>query len=153
MEKLGIKLGFDNYFCVDSRWRSRGLALLWNTSIEVEFLTYTNWHISAMLKLTSKNFKWQMTSFCGHPMMAKRHESWNLQKALKPDDNIPWLCFGDLNEISHQREKSGPLLDLTNRWSSSRKHRLSVVYMILDSKMTDSLGPIIGKGTNSLKKD
>ncbi|XP_040996052.1 uncharacterized protein LOC121242226 [Juglans microcarpa x Juglans regia] len=110
MEKIRIRLGFDSCFCVDSRGRSGGLALLWNSSIEVDLLTYTNRHISAIIKLISENSKRLVTGFYGHPMTTKRPESWNLLKALKPGDNTPWLCFGDFNEITYQKEKVGATL-------------------------------------------
>lgn len=63
-----------------------------------------------MLKPNSGNSKWQITSFYGHPMTTKRHESRNLWKALKPNDSTPWLCFGNFNEITHQKEKVGASL-------------------------------------------
>lgn len=83
------------------------MALLWNSSSEVEVINYTSWHISASIKHPSDNAPWQLTSFYGHPITSKRHESWRLLHDLRLGNLTHWLCLRDFNEITHQREKYG----------------------------------------------
>lgn len=47
------------------------------------------------------------TCFYGNHVTTKRKESWNLLQALKLQENIPWLCVGNFNEILKQNEKFG----------------------------------------------
>ena len=45
--------------------------------------------------------------FYGQPDSGKRHISWKLIKALKKQCDMPWVIFGDFNEITHSNEKLG----------------------------------------------
>ena len=36
-----------------------------------------------------------------------RHSSWKLLECLNPYFNLPWVVFGEFNEIAHLEEKSG----------------------------------------------
>lgn len=40
-------------------------------------------------------------------MVAKREESWQLLRFLKPRNNMTWMYMGDFNEIISQEEKFG----------------------------------------------
>ncbi|KAL4599444.1 hypothetical protein ACB092_11G127700 [Castanea dentata] len=37
----------------------------------------------------------------------KREETWTLLESLKHNNQIPWLCIGDFNEITSSSEKAG----------------------------------------------
>lgn len=100
-------MGFDNCFCVNSRGRSGGLALLGKSSVHFEIVSYTNWHISGLVKSTKDGTPWLVTGFYIHPNTVKRSTTWHLLKALTPASNIPWLCFGDFNAIMSIDEKVG----------------------------------------------
>ncbi|XP_042968949.1 uncharacterized protein LOC122301607 [Carya illinoinensis] len=105
METIRVQMGSDNCFAVKSVGRSGGLALLWNSSIEVKVDTYTNWHISVYVKLPNSDKSWLLTGFYGHPNTAKRSETWQILKAIKPAPQVSWMCFGDFNEITCLSEK------------------------------------------------
>ncbi|XP_042948632.1 uncharacterized protein LOC122281317 [Carya illinoinensis] len=107
MEFIRNKLGFDNCFTVNSRGRSGGLAFLWSSNIEFNISTYTSWHISATIKLPSDKAPWLITGFYGHPNTTKRSETWLLLREFVLTTNVPWLCFGDFNEITIIDEKHG----------------------------------------------
>ncbi|KAG6649980.1 hypothetical protein CIPAW_06G011600 [Carya illinoinensis] len=107
METIRVKSGFDNCFAVGNVGRSGGLALMWNSSIEVKVDTFTNWHISVHVKLPNSDKSWLLTGFYGYPNTTKRSETWQILKALKPAPQVPWLCFGDFNEITCLSEKFG----------------------------------------------
>lgn len=48
-----------------------------------------------------------LTIAYGHPETSKRHEVWALIKSLQGRLALPWLVFGDFNEILHMCEKRG----------------------------------------------
>ncbi|XP_042990668.1 uncharacterized protein LOC122317666 [Carya illinoinensis] len=107
LDRIKLALGYENCFSVNSKGKSGELALLWKDSVKVEVINYTTWHISALITSPIDNTQWQLTGFYGHPNSAKRPESWHLLRGLKPTGNLPWLCLGDFNEITHQSEKVG----------------------------------------------
>lgn len=48
-----------------------------------------------------------MIGFYDHPDSQMRHSSWKLLECLNPYFNLPWVVFGEFNEITHLEEKSG----------------------------------------------
>nr|POF09034.1 hypothetical protein CFP56_14975 [Quercus suber] len=57
----------------------------------------------------SASSPWRATGFYGQPNAAKSYISWELMEVLKIQSSLPWVVFGDFNEISHSDEKSGGL--------------------------------------------
>ena len=56
--------------------------------------------------------------FYGEPDTARRHEAGDKLRALNSQQEKPWLCFGDFNEIIKQDEKLGVLGGLIIKCSS-----------------------------------
>lgn len=51
-----------------------------------------------------------MSRFTGvyeEPKMEEKDKTWKLMRTLKRQNNKPWLCAGDFNEILHSWEKEG----------------------------------------------
>ena len=105
MEFVRDRLGFEGLFVVDPVGRSGGLALLWKEKNEVEIQNYTRKHINAVIKHTNSTQLWRLTSFYGHPSLAKWHESQALLSHLRSFGPEPWLCIGDFNEEVEQSKK------------------------------------------------
>ena len=63
-----------------------------------------------MVKADNNRSAWKLTCFYGHPVTAKRHESWALLEHLKQFQTQSWLCIGDFNKILTQEEKIGAIL-------------------------------------------
>lgn len=101
------KAGFLNGLIVPSLGRSGGLILMWKREIIVEVQGYSGSHIDAIVIDPSSGFKWRITRFYGQPVTHWRKESWDLLKALNRQYQLPWLCFGDFNEILSVEEKWG----------------------------------------------
>lgn len=112
MNQISRKLKFENCFCVDRSGKRGGLAILWNSEIEVQIKSFSKHHIDA--KIHDKNGKHlRCMSVYGHPEMGQRKHTWMLMRHLASLSSSHWLCFGDCNEILHSYEKtSGNAKDL-----------------------------------------
>lgn len=107
MEKVRLKLDFDNMFVVDCVGRSGGLALLWTAEAGVTIQNFSRRHINAMVVSREINSPWKFTGFYGHPDTSKREEGWNLLRHIANLEPGPWVCLGDFNEILKGSEKYG----------------------------------------------
>ena len=106
---MGIqhKINFTQGIVVQSDGRSGGLALIWREGIKVSFKSCSHSHIDVVIRDGLMQNPWRATGFYGHPDASKRHTSWQLLEALKDQCTMPWVVFGDFNEITHQHEKLG----------------------------------------------
>jgi hypothetical protein len=91
---------------VDSRGKSGGLMLLWNSSCGVEIHNFSRRNINALIQRFPNEPVWKFTGFYGNPEVGRRGESWALLRHLATLSPIPWLCLGDLYEITTMGEKS-----------------------------------------------
>ena len=110
MERIRDRIGFANGLFVPSFGRSGGLALLWTRETDLEIKSFGRFHIDAIITEANTNFKWRITGFYGHPQTYLRQFSWDLLAFLRDQYKLPWICFGDFNEILSTVEKSGGLL-------------------------------------------
>ena len=107
MKRIKMKLGFVNGLYVQSQRKSGGLALFWRKDVNLEIKSYSRHHIDAVVAEERSGFKWRLTGFYGHPETHQRKESWRYLDTLNLQFNLPWLCFGDFNEIISADEKRG----------------------------------------------
>ena len=107
MERVRVQLGFEYMFVVDSIGKSGGLALFWTEDAEVEIQNYSHRHINAKVCSSPDKSQWKLTGFYGHPDPSKRMEAWNLLRHIARIEPMPWVCFGDFNEILSADEKYG----------------------------------------------
>jgi len=107
MEKEKERASFANSVIIPNSSRNGGLALLWKRDITVEVQGYSGNYVDALVTNPSSGFRWCITGFYGHPEAHHRKESWNLLKKLNRQYQLPWLCFGNFNEIVLMEEKLG----------------------------------------------
>ena len=81
--------------------------MLWKKDIKLEIMGNVGNYIDAIIVESQSGFKWRITGFYGHPKMHQRKESWEQLKALNRKFQLPWIFFGDFNQISSAREKMG----------------------------------------------
>ena len=110
MKKIKLKLGFVNGLYVQTQGKGGGLALFWKREFNLEIKSYSKFHIDAIVTEEGSGFSWRLTSFYSHPETHRRRESWRFLNTLNNQYWLPWLCFGDFNEILSQEEKSGGAL-------------------------------------------
>ena len=79
-----------------------GLALLWHENIDLAIKTYSPHHMNTLISF--EGVEWCFTSIYGHPVIARRGESWELLCHLHARMSYPWLLMGDFNEILHPDE-------------------------------------------------
>jgi hypothetical protein len=107
IEFLKMKLGMENMFVVDSVGRSGGLALLWKEDFNLSIQNFSRRHINAVVNTGAGELEWKLTCIYGNPETANRKETWALLRHLSKLSPIPWLCFGDFNEIVSLEEQRG----------------------------------------------
>ena len=73
----------------------------------MEVQVYSRSYINAVVTNSESSFKWRITSFYGNPETHHRKESWDILRSLSQKYQLPWLCFGDFNEIVSVEEKLG----------------------------------------------
>ncbi|XVF50421.1 hypothetical protein PTKIN_Ptkin04bG0098600 [Pterospermum kingtungense] len=78
MERVRVRLGFENCFVVDSLGPSAGLALLWEEDVDLSVQSYTRYHIDSTVKLEAGQPLWRFKGFYGEPAHARRMISWDL---------------------------------------------------------------------------
>ena len=99
MKKIKLKLGFVNGLYVQTQGKGGGLALFWKREFNLEIKSYSKFHIDAIVTEEGSGFSWRLTSFYSHPETHRRRESWRFLNTLNNQYRLPWLCFGDFNEI------------------------------------------------------
>jgi hypothetical protein len=100
-------LGYSGCFAVSSVGLSGGLGLFWMSSMSVSIQGFNNRCID--VSITSEGGEtWRTTFVYGEPKRERRHEFWDLLRAIRSTCNGPWLCCGDFNEVLSQDEHIGP---------------------------------------------
>ena len=108
MKQIQASLPYRCMFVVPTIRRSGGLALLWLEEIELHVQTFTLNHIDALIMDDPAN-PWRLTGFYRWPEKQQKQDSWKLLKHLHSRHSVPWLCFGNFNEILQSEEKQGRL--------------------------------------------
>ena len=104
---LQQKLNFTQGIVVPSDGWSGSLALLWKEGPVVHFKSCSHSHIDVVVVKEDGGGTWRATGFYGHPDSGMRFSSWELLKKLHTQAALPWVIFGDFNEILHLDEKLG----------------------------------------------
>ena len=100
------KLGYCSMLSVPSMRRSRGLALLWKDEVTVATQTCSLNHIDVK-STCSLQVEWRLIGVYGHPKEQRKKEIWALLRHLHSRASMPWVCFGNFNELLASDEKSG----------------------------------------------
>lgn len=88
----------------DCDGKSGGVALFWRRGIDLSLRWDGKIHIDTTVT-DEDGSKWRLTRVYGDPRI--KSETWRLLRTLHNQDNLPWLCIGDFNEIMFNYEKQG----------------------------------------------
>jgi exonuclease III len=105
MERLQWSLGFRHGVNVDCKGKSGGLALWWRDGVEVAVRPWCQYFIDAKITFASRT--WRFIGVYGEPRTELRSKTWDAMHYLSAQDDLPWLCAGDFNEILRQDEQIG----------------------------------------------
>ena len=109
MRRIMVKVGLLNGVISPSKGKSGGIAMLWESDLNVELKSFTMYHIDSVVTDPTSGFKWRIIGFYGNPDTNRRKESWELLQFLNAQFHMPWVCMGDFNEILLSSEKWGGL--------------------------------------------
>jgi exonuclease III len=109
VERLASALGYDNCFAVSSEGRSGGLGIFWNNESKVEVFRFSRYHIDHIdaRVLGIGREPWRITCAYGEAQTSERFKTWDTMKGIKSENDLPWLCLGDFNEVLRQEEHVG----------------------------------------------
>ena len=129
VEAFASTLGFDNSYVVNSQGRSGGIGIFWNNATKLEILGDSCYHIDAKIEEAGQD-PWRITCVYGEAQTHLRHQTWDLMKGISTVSNLPWLCFGDFNEVLRPEEHEG----VANRSNAQiQGFRDAVdIYMLMD---------------------
>ena len=120
MKGIRNKVKYTQGITVPSDGRSGGLAMMWKEGSDIRLRSCSNSHIDVEIHEGSAATPWRATGFYGHPDAGKRFISWQLLDFLKNQNTMPWIVFGDFNEIMWSNEKSGWLDRNANQMADFR---------------------------------
>ena len=101
------RLRFDGCFSVRSNGRSGGMPLLWSDEGLLSIKSSSAHHIDADVAGSGDTPPWRLTGFYGFVTTAERSNSWDLIRQLCAVSSLPWMIFGDFNEVLLATEKFG----------------------------------------------
>ena len=98
MERFRWKLNMQHMIVVDCKRRSGGLALFWRRGVDVQLRWKGRYHIDVdVLEVNGR--KWRFTGIYGESKSGEKENTWKLLRTLHRQNDLPWLCVGDFNEI------------------------------------------------------
>lgn len=108
IEGLRIKFGYSQCFSVDAMGQGGGLAVFLKAQVNCQVAGYSSNHVDIEF-LEGGLIAWRLTCFYGFPEMSRRKNSWELIKRLAGISRVPWMIFGDFNDLLQKADKWGKI--------------------------------------------
>ncbi|WCJ39481.1 hypothetical protein M5689_020468 [Euphorbia peplus] len=104
-----VKRRFHDYntYFVPAVGRSGGLTLLWNKMCNINILGFLDHCIHFCFCNSVGTPLWRDIGVYGWPESTNKFRTWFMLKELHLRETLPWVCFGDFNEIMYSSEKYG----------------------------------------------
>ncbi|XVE89269.1 hypothetical protein DITRI_Ditri19aG0189600 [Diplodiscus trichospermus] len=106
---------------------SGGLVLMWRVEINLEIMSYSRNHIDSRIKGEADDRVWRFIGVYEEPETGKRKHTWELLRWLGSQNDLPWFCIGNFNEILSVDEKWGG-----SQFTWSRGIRENAIFERLD---------------------
>lgn len=124
LESIKRQIGFGGMIgrdCVgEGKSRAGGLVLFWDSSWDVQLLSFSQNHIDVEIYGSDQNQHWRFTGIYGFPEESQKVHTWHLLSMLCSHSSPPWICAGDFNEIMWDVEKKG---GLAKKFSAMQRFR------------------------------
>ena len=103
-ETLMRKLGCHRFACHESDGRSGGLMMCWRSENKIRVFGVTENYIDTVVQ---EEREWGLTGLYGEPRWEHKEKTWEVLRSLHGVSQLPWMVFGDFNEILFNHEKEG----------------------------------------------
>ncbi|KAE8732406.1 hypothetical protein F3Y22_tig00002193pilonHSYRG00080 [Hibiscus syriacus] len=103
IESITVLLHMDGCLVVPSSSTFTGLVLLWNSSVLINLISFSDHHIYSVVTASALSFR--LIGFHGNSDHRFHTATWSLVYQLRNQSNLPWVVRGDLNEILGHYEK------------------------------------------------
>ncbi|KAG8501446.1 hypothetical protein CXB51_003788 [Gossypium anomalum] len=100
-----LKCSFPNGIDISTVSSKGGLSLGWKGNDLVSIRSYSLYHVDADIHDPENRETWRLTGISSNLDDCSRRGSWDLIRLLGHDVSVPWLVFGDFNEITSSFEK------------------------------------------------
>jgi hypothetical protein len=80
--------------------------LFWKKEVIIQQIFSAPKYIDVKI-LESPGKIWRLTGIYGEPRWEDKYKTWDKIRDLKANHDLPWLIFGDFNEILYSHEKDG----------------------------------------------
>lgn len=116
IERLRMKLNYDESFKVASNGNSGGLCVSWKEEVDLRLRSYSKNHDDFGVGESGDRRYWRLTGFCGSSAVCDRYKSWQLLDTLCGNESSPWSCIGDFNEILQAHKQEGIIFGVRIKW-------------------------------------
>ncbi|KAK9942560.1 hypothetical protein M0R45_008218 [Rubus argutus] len=117
VSQIQKNLGFQFGETFDPIGGAGGLALWWQQDVHIQFLDRTANLLDTIITVKSDGTVFRASWFYGPPYTDAKEEFWESVKNLATNDDCPWNCLSDFNEILTNEEKEG---GLSHTWNHPR---------------------------------
>ncbi|GKB50585.1 F-box domain containing protein, partial [Tanacetum coccineum] len=95
-----------NFLVVNPVRRAGGLMFMWKKNLNVKVMNYSKNHVDFCV-VEDSGTEWRGSGIYGWPKNQHKYRTWILLRSLKIISTLPWVCFGDFNEVLYAFEKVG----------------------------------------------
>ncbi|KAG5524499.1 hypothetical protein RHGRI_031233 [Rhododendron griersonianum] len=134
LERIRRRLHFSNSSYVDPVGLSGGLALWWKDDVDIDVRYKTKNMFRFVITWPSSSNKWLSTFIYAPPNWQHRAEFWASIKRIHDENQFPWLCVGDFNEVGSIWEKQGGNACIRSRIEKFQQFPSDCEFMDLEFK-------------------
>ena len=107
MERLCRKLGYFEFVIVEPSGLAGGLTMMWKKELDIQCLWKSNRVICCSFKPAPTEEAWNFYGCYGTPYPREKEKFWKSLNHTIQEEYLPWVMFGDLNEVVAENEKLG----------------------------------------------
>lgn len=106
--RIADRLPFDAWEASETIGHRGGILLLWDPNkVMMDIRGTTEQEIHAMVGVRNSNFSFLLSALYASPRFRERKILWENLELIAGSHNLPWLAYGDFNEVLSNSEKLG----------------------------------------------